>query len=124
VLEGAEATMFTVSLLSNKVAPKVLVEPFSVCVAVNVLVAEVDGIPALDKDDAPVPPEVTGRTVVSVVVPVTLRFPVFVSPGVVMPVVPSIITVIFYSVWDHVWRDDLTIKVTVCMDTESHCVVF
>jgi len=36
VLEGAAATMFTVSLLSNKVVPKTLVEPLKVCVAVNV----------------------------------------------------------------------------------------
>ena len=46
---------------------------------------------------APVPPEATGKGVVSVVDPATLRFPVFVSPGVVIPVVPSMITGMIYS---------------------------
>ena len=94
--DGAAATTLTVSLLSNSEVPKVLEDPLKVWVAVNVLVAEVDGILADANEVAPVPPDATGSGVVSVVVPATLKLPVFVSPGVDIPVVPSIITAIFY----------------------------
>ena len=36
MLEGAAATTLTVSLLSSRVVPNVLVEPLNVCVAVQV----------------------------------------------------------------------------------------
>jgi hypothetical protein len=94
---AAVADTVVTSATSFKTIASVDDEPENVCVAVKVLAALTTGMLAPASVVAPVPPEATGSGVVSVVVPATLKLPVFVSPGVVIPADPSIITGIFYS---------------------------
>jgi hypothetical protein len=94
---AAVADTVATSAVSFKIIESADDVPENVCVPVKVLAALTTGILAPAKVAAPVPPEATGSGVVSVVVPATLKLPVSVTPGVVTPADPSMITGMIYS---------------------------